>query len=271
MLIVPKVDEKSYPISDDLKLQITDKLEIQLLGYDIGLSLKNAKRVISQFGGLKTLILHMSEELVCFDFVASHEDLRNSFICMLLELKELADEKDIDIYLLTHLMSPRRFYKVSQGRFWLEFYLTFIEDSMVNLLLENSLPDVRFSQPYDSAIMELLEVNNPKLFMCLDICHWYASCNMLQKDFEFPKELVPRIRSVHFSATLNNDGWLHKKETHGRVHPNIDSCNRDLEYLKELGVDFNSTFIVAEINEDDYTLRPDLITELNYLTALNNM
>lgn len=53
MLIVPKVDEKSYPISEELGQRIKDKLEIQLIGTDVELSFKNAKRVISQFGDLK--------------------------------------------------------------------------------------------------------------------------------------------------------------------------------------------------------------------------
>ena len=270
MLIVPKVDEKSYPISEELGQRIRDKLEIQLIGIDVELSFENAKRVISQFDDLKVLILHMSEELVCFDFVASHKHLREAFIRVLSQIVSLSNEKNLEIYLLTHLMQPMRFYKHSEGKKWLQYYLDMIEGTNVNILIENSLPDIRFSQPYDTALSQLLELKHPKLFMCLDICHWFASCNLLQRDIEFPKELVSRIKSVHFSATLNNDGWLYKKETHGRVHPSIDSCERDLQFLKKLGVDFNSTFIVAEINESDYVLRPDLITELNYLDAIKD-
>ena len=98
MLIVPKVDEKSYPISEELGQRIRDKLEIQLIGTDVELSFENAKRVISQFDDLKVLILHMSEELVCFDFVASHKHLREAFIRVLSQIVSLSNEKNLEIY-----------------------------------------------------------------------------------------------------------------------------------------------------------------------------
>ena len=240
MLIVPKIDENSYPISEELRDKIKDKLEIQLLGSNIELSFENVKKVVSQFRDLKVLILHMSEELVCLDFVALNDKFREPFVKLLCNLMTYANDINVDIYLLTHLMQPYRFYKNSVGKGYLKSYLKLLENSRVSILIENSLPDLRFSQPHDSALMQLLELNDTKLFMCFDICHWYSSCNLLRENLEFPKELVSRIKSVHFSATLNNDGWKNKRETHGRVHPDIESCKKD-----------DSLFIIILFREQD--------------------
>ena len=68
--------------------------------------------------------------------------------------------------------------------------------------------------------------------------------------------------------TLNEDGYIDKETTHGRVHISKSACIKDLEYLRIKGIDLNTLNLVTEINEKDYSKRPDMHKEIGYLLEI---
>ena len=68
--------------------------------------------------------------------------------------------------------------------------------------------------------------------------------------------------------TRDNEGYKNKEFTHGRVHTSLLACEQDLQYLKSKGIDLNSVNLVTEINELEYTSRPDMNKELDYLREI---
>lgn len=144
--------------------------------------------------------------------------------------------------------------------------LKIIEGENVTLLLENLF----MFDEQECTVFKLAEyINHPNLKVCFDICHMYCKANIYKTDIEsFAKKyLSPEIckkyiYQVHFSHTLNNDGYIDRK-THGRVHDNIEELEYDLNLLTKYGMD--KCNYITEVSEDNYNLRVDQLKELDML------
>lgn len=149
--------------------------------------------------------------------------------------------------------------------------LELLEDSKITILFENTM----FNQEKGkcSPIEIAKHYNNEHIKVCLDLCHVQCKANIFKRDIkEYFKEYISRedtqyIKQVHFSATLNNDGYI-DKTTHGRVHPDFNSVEKDFKLLTEFNI--KPEYWVTEITEEDYVSRKEQIKEIKYLKELIN-
>ena len=129
---------------------------------------------------------------------------------------------------------------------------------------------IEFDEDFDrDIIVKILDnFKSEKLSMCLDICHLQASESFMKCDISLTKEQIKRIKNIHFSMTVDNDGYRDKERTHGRVHDTLESLKKDLEYLEKKGIKLKKVNLVTEINEEDYQNRPDMIKELKLFDSI---
>lgn len=144
--------------------------------------------------------------------------------------------------------------------------LKIIEGENVKILIENIF---MFFEEECTAYKIAEYFDSPNLMVCFDICHLHCRANINKQDvYEYAKGyLDPKLcekytYQVHFSDTLNNDGYVDHK-THGRGHTNLDDLTRDYELLKKYNM-INCNYI-TEVSEDDYTSRKDQIREIKML------
>ena len=144
--------------------------------------------------------------------------------------------------------------------------LKIIEGENVLLILEN----LYMFDEKECTVFKIAEyIDHPNLRVCFDICHMYCKVNIYKTDIEsFAKKYLELelcrkyIYQVHFSYTVDNDGYIVRK-THGRVHENIEKLKYDLDLLAKYGME-KCTYI-TEVREDNYDLREDLVNELEML------
>jgi sugar phosphate isomerase/epimerase len=149
--------------------------------------------------------------------------------------------------------------------------LKIIEGENVKILLENIF---MFFEDKCTVYQIADYFDNPNLKVCFDICHLHCRANINKQDvYEYAakyldKDLCKKYTyQVHFSYTVNNDGYVDHK-THGRGHQNIEDVKKDLDILKEYNMlDCNN--FVTEVSEDDYSKRKDQIKDIEFLEELN--
>ena len=106
---------------------------------------------------------------------------------------------------------------------------------------------------------ELLQHLVIKMQAELDLNGYFLHLNV-----KVPAELFDRIHEVHFSAALNGDGYIDKKNTHGVCHDNYSDFERDFELVSSLDTD-GTLVVVAELSETDYSIRDNMKAEMNLL------
>ena len=88
---------------------------------------------------------------------------------------------------------------------------------------------------------------------------------MLKQDLN-KEDCQKYVYQIHFAATLNNDGYIDKENTHGRVHENIEETKKELEWLEEYGMK-DKNYII-EVSEKDYYTRKDQIKEIEMIKKI---
>jgi endonuclease IV len=155
------------------------------------------------------------------------------------------------------------------GLEFLDYIIRLVNGTKVGFLIENSLLDTCIrSYDRDTVVKILDNFKSDKLSMCLDICHLQASESYMKFNIPLTKEQIKRIKNIHFSMTVDNDGYIDKERTHGRVHNSIESLKNDLKYLEDKGIKLKKVNIVTEINEEDYQYRPDMVKELKLFDSI---
>ena len=184
------------------------------------------------------------------------------------ECVELSRKYNIKINLLYHTLWNFKLHEALTLDKIREL-LKLIEGENVILLLEN----IFMFFENTCTVFEVAEaINHPNLKVCFDICHLYCRANIERKNvrdyaksYLNPELCKKHIYQVHFSAALNNDGYVDKK-THGRAHESMDDLKNDFELLKEYNMtDCN---FITEVSEEDYIARTDQLKELKMLEEL---
>ena len=135
--------------------------------------------------------------------------------------------------------------------------------------MENSIISLNQDDDEDDVITSIFRIlQHDKIKFCLDLCHWQSSEFVLKEELPINDILLDNLKNVHFSMTLNNEGYKNKAITHGRGHTSLHTCASDVFYLRQKGVNLNSVNLITEINESDYQLRPDMTKELEYLKTI---
>ncbi len=201
--------------------------------------------------------------------VLTYRNFKNEEELLKLIVK-MSEEFGIKINLLYHTSWNYQCWKSSGEIEVLKELLEITENTNVNIILENihSLVDIK-----NCSVLQIAkEINNNHLGVCLDICHLHCEANIFKIEFnEFLQNYLNKedcekyIYQIHFSGTLNNDGYINKK-THGRKHDTIENFKQDYDILEKYGIE--NKIIVTEVGEEDYTTRNDQIEEIKMLESL---
>jgi hypothetical protein len=127
----------------------------------------------------------------------------------------------------------------------------------------------------ECAALEVCKLlDHPNVRCCIDTTHLHCKANIYKRDFlemvrsDLNAEDCDKyVKQIHFAATLNNDGYISKKN-HGRVHENIEDLREEYNWLKELGM--GDKHFVTEVGEEDYYSRADQIREIKMLKEITS-
>lgn len=267
--IVPKIDENQYIGEQEFLKYINDKVEIQLLNANFLVGFESVKYIYSKLPELKYIVLHLPERYVDIGFLHSSYKYEMQFIKLIVECIKYTFDKDLSIDILFHGRMNYTAFEDLGGLEFLDYITKLVRDTNVGFLIENSLLDTCIkSYDRDTVVKILDNFKSDKLSMCLDICHLQASESYMKFNIPLTKEQIKRIKNIHFSMIVDNDGYIDKERTHGRVHNSIESLKNDLKYLEDKGIKLKKVNIVTEINEEDYQYRPDMVKELKLFDSI---
>lgn len=268
MIIVPKVDENWIPCEGPIldALRISRILEIQMLSKHIRESFVKCTKLLDNLLELTLLtnvILHMPLGLHELEYAAANTALRYETYDLFVQTDIYGRKHGVVFHVLFHVHdSMQRFV----GFGGMELLHTLVKaDFSTRVLLENSTRSITLDKDKPITLEQLFsQFSDPKLGMCLDICHLQSSENAYSRTYSLNSEQLQNIRSLHFSCTLNGDGYKFKSN-HGQPHPTLTSVFRDLKYLQNKGVEIDKVWMVLEVAEEDYVNRPNLISEIQLL------
>lgn len=133
-----------------------------------------------------------------------------------------------------------------------------------NLRWENEMVDLGSVTPLiPSSFLFLREFKDQR--GCFDVCHAQSSIYATHHRLGITAADFTRIDTVHFACALNHDGWLDKHNTHGRKHLNHITFSSDCAGLFSVLEDSSDLWVVVEVSEKDYKLRPDQKQEYFWL------
>lgn len=268
MLICPKLGVDNISIDENLVPYLNGTFEIQMSGDNLHNSFLKSVRIIEavkKFITVNEVILHLPFKFHTFELLKMFPGKLAELYQMLDMSSEFAGKQNIKLGILFHSELGFDYIQNDEMISFIYQILSRVEKTNVYLLIENVLPDL--TSPFSSRISSfelLLKVKHEKLLGCFDICHFRASENVLKQELEVPAELFDRIHEVHFSAALNGDGYIDKKNTHGVCHNNYSDFERDFKLVSSLDTD-GTLVVVAELSETDYSIRDNMKAEMNLL------
>ena len=268
MRITPKIGEQNLVIPDAVSayIHMNNTMEIQMTSRNLQKAWQHCKFILDNFVSLEEVVLHMPFERHTINAFISNPALQRSLIELMVDVMRYSDKYDIKIAVLFHVEGSMETFIEGGGYEFTTHLLKIIEGSNAYILVENSLPDFSALKPERVGAIEIIQaINHDKLRACFDICHFKASENALKRTLELPLGYLSRVNEIHFSATLDGDGFLDKKKTHGQIHPDYLSLLTDIKWLVDTGFDLNSAMLTAEISESDYEARPKMLKELSMM------
>lgn len=188
-------------------------------------------------------------------------------------LVRISEELKIKTAIIYHTSWTKNQYISTNLTQKLEKLLKILEGKNVTVLIENlyMILDERIGC---SALEICKEINHPNLRTCIDTTHLHCKARIWKMDFEEmikqdfnPEDCEKYVKQIHFASAINNDGYI-KKETHGRMHPNIEEVKKELDWIKKCKM-INKNFI-TEVSEEDYYTRKDQVKEIQMLNKLKN-
>lgn len=273
MRILPKIGENEERMHPDLldKINESKGCEIQLLTDIPDIAFSNAMKSLEKFNlNIDYIIVHVPFSMIMLDMVYRNDNYRYHYVKFINRVLDYSETNKVRIDIVTHVNPSYSQFNALGTEDFLMGILAAINRSRVRLLIENSIISLNEDDNAESTEEAIFrQIRHPHLKFCLDLCHLQASENVLQKSRCLTQGLLENISNIHFSATLDNDGYRNKKSTHGRAHRCLDDVLNDLRYLQNKGIDIEGVNIVLEINEDDYVNRPDLLREIHYFNEIN--
>ena len=266
MKIIPKISTNDYENLDIIEgfMKNYDSVEIQIMDEDWESEFLKTLVIINEFQNLEYVVLHLPFKSCNLAYVLSNPEEKQKFKELIVSCVDISENAGIKMDVLTHIVSTPYEYRNLKIDTFLRWADEQIGDSGTNILIENSIINLHSCQDGD-IIEEIFKDEYKNICFCLDICHLQASENIMKRDISISENLNKNLKNVHFSCTKNNDGYIDKKNTHGVVHESIKDVVNDIEYLRNKRIDLDNINFVAEISENDYKYRPNLLKELELL------
>lgn len=266
MRLIAKVDTEWDFKSDDISecIQENRAIEIQMLG-DITKGYKKCIEVIEKLRKYKVdyVVIHLPMGEHELGYISCNLTLDIKFRLMIMNLIRYSKDSGIGIDVLVHVEDKYEKLVGVGAIGYLKSIAERCKGTSVGIILENKIRSSTLGDGEKTSLEQIFKViDNDSIKMCLDICHIQASENLYDKDIELTEDQIRNIKNIHFSYTVDGDGYRDKRRTHGRAHLSIEDVLLDLDYLEAKGIDLSRVNIVLEINEEDYTSRKDLIKEI---------
>ncbi|MBR2704862.1 MAG: hypothetical protein IKE91_05265 [Clostridia bacterium] len=270
MKIYPKASAQVYGEEFKEELQKAEGVELQFFDENGIMNRFNFEDEVRKYKALypqlKEIIVHppLSNYNIEHIFFKDEEIFKEQ----LLKMKELTEELDIDMDFVYHTYWPVRQFVASGFADRIKNQIKLIEGARVTILIENLF--MMLDEKDECAALEVCKlIDSPNVRCCIDTTHMHCKANIYRRDFlemvnsELNKEDCEKyVKQIHFAATLNNDGFLSKKN-HGRVHECIENVQEEYDWLKNLGMGDKN--FITEVGEEDYYSRADQIKEINML------
>lgn len=271
MNVFPKISENDSENYENIEgyLKLSTGVEIQLLTDNLLKGFEKSCTIIEHFNHIDYIVFHMPFSMVNLSYICANKFIADKYVefvvaCIKYTLKT---GKHIDV--LCHVGVSFKEFLGMNGIAFLKHLTRLVDGTNVGFLLENSIICLNQDDGEDDVITSIFRIfTHDKVKFCLDLCHWQSSEFVLKEEIEINTILLNNLKNVHFSMTLNNEGYKNKSITHGRCHTNLGTCVTDLDYLRQKGVDLKTVNLITEINESDYQLRPDMTKELEYLRSI---
>lgn len=243
-----------------------DSLEIQLLTYEI----KKFKQIIESFikeKNLNNLIVHLPSELCDWELIPVNKEIETDFFLFVRDCIDLGEKYNTNIKILGHLSMRYTIIKTIDLKSWFGRLIRMVSGTKVSFLIENAVCEPYKAKSGESFYLFVKELNNEKVRCCLDICHYNVAKFLYKDGYSLAEDIGEYVESVHFSSLPVKES-IYEPRTHGRKHNNKEEILKELNLLQTLGINLEKIFLVTEINEEDYSKRPDLIYELELLYSL---
>lgn len=196
----------------------------------------------------RRVVLHTpmmcADVMILFNSTGALSDLKK----LIKNINELKGEMDVDVRILMHVDATG----VALNRTGVDKRMDNYLKYGIPFLLENCIQNANNEQDGLLYLLKCLR-RTGLIGMCLDVCHYRASENMLGHCY-VNKKYGKYVQWIHFSHAANGDGFRRGNGTHAAVHDSVSSVVSDLVLLDELGVPGNVPLCI-EVNEGDYTNR----------------
>lgn len=264
--IYPKLDSM-FEGEEPIIPYITEGMEIQMLDDNFEKAVRHYHKLIPS---LKEITLHVRMDAIQIDDYIYNSKGIAKIVNYITVIGSLQKVYDLKINLLLHLNQSYNEIKTRGGLKAFNIFEEYLNKYNVLLLLENviAISGALDKREHVTEFVHLINKTNIKC--CLDLCHVYCYLNMMSfrtnsiyeyLDYDTLDKIVYQI---HFSDTLNNDGYL-DMSTHSRAHSSL-SINKDLVLLEALGIIDKP--LVTEIIDNNYNNRVEQLKELRLLNMI---
>lgn len=272
--ICPKIDIQLGGFLS-VKKYIKDRMEIHLLNMNIKNIEKQLKLLVGQVLSLKVLTLHLPGCCLDIETIAINKKKENEFNKLIDMCNRLSIETGVDFQILAHcgwnnksLIPDDSLLKYLRG------LSNKLKESNITLLLEPTIEVYKDNiKDYDRASYLINKLRNKNIRLCLDLSHLKAMCNR----FNFTKEeyvnyfrYVKPIQTeqIHINSSINGDGYINLRKTHGVKHYNLAHLKEDFKLLELLKVE--KAYLVPEVMEysNVYKKRKCEVKEIQLINML---
>lgn len=259
MIIAPKLDTHNKLIQPYIPEIWEGAVELQMLTADFQQELVNIKDIVGALPAVRTLIIHLpfgSHELALYCMSQTMCNRLCKFLCGLDFLQ--------DVRIVMHCEAPWSLMRQSNWEGVLTNIYRF-SGSHITFLIENAMTSPnRAVLSYPDAAEFLKHADKPFIKGLVDLTHIRATMNLMGIQQEYPSSAANRVTTFHIASARNYDGWMDKK-THGRCHFTYSKLQTDLDFLFSKFPLNADTICVAEVSEEDYVGRPDMLLEIQWM------
>lgn len=236
-------------------------IAVQLSSTDWDLELSKLDAFLDKLPPTYQLCVHIPFELARLSYVLGRLGRERHLLYGLDSLSSLAKARGVDLRCIMHIDDTVP--KLHTLGLLDEFLFKTLATG-ANVRWENEMVDLCSMTPLTPSSFTLLREFKDQRG-CFDVCHAQSSIYATHHQLAITAADLERIDTIHFACALNHDGWLDKQNTHGRRHLNHVTLSSDCDRLFSVLKDSSDLWVVVEVSEEDYKLRPDQKQEYFWL------
>lgn len=259
MIIAPKLDTANKTIQPYIPEIWEGAVEFQMLTSDFRKEAENIKDIICVLPPVQTCIIHLPFGAHELELYCLSDLMRVRLLRFLQQLNFISD-----VRIVMHCETAYSLISWANWESVLENLYHF-SGRHITFLIENAMTSPnRAVLSYPDAAEFLEHTNKPYIKGLVDLTHIRATMNLMGVQQDYPAHAASLVTTYHIASARNHDGWLDKK-THGRCHFTYSKLQTDLDFLFSKFPLNADTICVAEVSEEDYVGRPDMLLEIQWM------